>query len=79
MPNPRMFFWVAASVSNAAAVIPNGNKTLLANGVSVSFINGKPAAIKSLRKSRNPPSWLVIFLVVLSNKIPLFSKDLRIH
>ena len=47
---------------------------LLANGVSTFFINGKPAAINGLRKLRNP--WLVVFLVVPFNKIPLFSKDL---
>ena len=38
-------------------------------------MNGKPAVINGLRKFKNPPSWLVIFLVVSFNKIPLFSKD----
>ena len=52
------------------------NKTFLANGVSTLFINGKPAVINGLRKFKNPPSWLVIFLVVPCNKITLFSKDL---
>ena len=51
-------------------------KTLLANGVSTFFINDKLAVINGLRKFKNPPSWLVIFLVVSFNKIPLFSKDL---
>ena len=49
-------------------------KTLLANGVSTFFINDKLAVINGLRKFKNPPSWLVIFLVVPFNKIPLFSK-----
>ena len=40
-------------------------------GVSTFFINGKAVVINGLRKLRDPPSWLVIFLVV-----PLFSKDL---
>ena len=40
------------------------------------FINGKPAVINGLRKFKNTPSWLVIFLVVAFNKIPLLSKDL---
>ena len=40
------------------------------------FINGKPDDMNSLRKLRNRPSWLLIFLVVLFNKIRLFSKDL---
>ena len=39
------------------------------------FINGKPAVINGLRTLRNPPSWLVTFLLVPLNKIYLFSKD----
>ena len=39
--------------------------------VTKSLINGKPAAINGLRKVKNSPSWLVIFL-----EISLFSKDL---
>ena len=39
------------------------------------FIDYKSTVIDSLRKLRNPSSWLVIFIVVSSNKIPLFSKD----
>ena len=50
--------------------------TLLTNGVSTLFANGKPAVINGQRKLKNPPSWLVIFVVVPFNKIPLFSKDL---
>ena len=33
---------MAASVTNAAAVNPNGNKTLLANGLSTFPIKGNP-------------------------------------
>ena len=44
--------------------------------MSTFFINSKPTVINALRKLRNPPSSLVIFLVVPFNKIPLFSKDL---
>ena len=66
---PKIFFWIAAPVSDTAAVNPNGIKTLLANGVSTFFNNG-------LRKLRNPPSWLVIFLAVPFKKVFLFSKDL---
>ena len=40
------------------------------------FINGKPAVIKDIRRLKNPTFWLVIFPVVPSNKIPLFYKDL---
>ena len=59
-----------------AAVNSNGIKTFLANGVSTLFINAKTADINGLRKSKNPPPWLVIFLVVPFNKIPLLCKDL---
>ena len=45
-------------------------------GVSTFFINGKAVVINGLRKLRDPPSWLVIFLVVPFSKIALFSKDL---
>ena len=72
----KFFFWIAASVAGAAAVNPNGTKALLANGVTTSFINGKSVVINGLRKLRNPASWLLTFLVVPFNKIPLFSKDL---
>ena len=33
-----MFFWIDASVAEAAAVNPNGIKKLLANGMSMFFI-----------------------------------------
>ena len=56
-----MFFWIGASVAGAAAVNPDGIKTLLANSVSTCFINGKPADINGLRKLRNPPFWLLVF------------------
>ena len=67
------FFWKSASVADIAADNPNGNKTFLPNGVSTLLINGEPAVINDLRKLENPPSWLVIFLVVSFNKVPLFS------
>ena len=76
IPDPWMFFWKAASVADIAADNPNGNKRLLARGVSKLFIYGKPAAINGLRKLRNPSSWLVRFLVVPFSKFFLFSKDL---
>ena len=45
--------WVAASVADAAAVNPNGIKTLLANGISTCSIKSKPVfsnSSKSLLK-----------------------------
>ena len=72
VPDPKFIFLIAASVAEAAAIKPNGIKTLYANGVTAFFINGKPADINGLRKLRNPPSSRVIFLVVPFNKTPLF-------
>ena len=40
------------------------------------FINGKPPVINGLTKLRNPPFWIVVFLVVPFNKFLLYSKDL---
>ena len=67
---------MTASVTEAAVVNPEGTKTLLGDGVSKCFINGKPAVINGLRKLRNPHFRLLIFLVVSFKKIPLFSKNL---
>ena len=47
---------MAASVDDAAAVYPNGIKTILANDVSTFFINGKEVIINGLRKLENHPS-----------------------
>ena len=44
--------------------------------MSKPFIYGKPAVINGIIKLRNPPSWLVNFVLVPFNKISLFSKDL---
>ena len=41
IPNPKMFFWKAVSVPDAA-VNPNGIKSLLANGFSSFFIKREP-------------------------------------
>ena len=42
LPDPNIFLWIAASVADAAAVNPDGIKTLLANGLSTFLIKGKP-------------------------------------
>ena len=62
------FFGIATSAADIPADNPDGKKTV--------FINCKPAVVNGLRKVKSPLSWLVIFLVVVLNKIPLFSKDL---
>ena len=53
MPDPRTFSWIAA---DAAAVNLNDTKTLLADGVSKFFINGKPADINDLK------NWEILFV-----------------
>ena len=56
IPDSNIFLWIPASVADAAAVNPNGIKTLLANGLSTFFIKGNPVfsnGLKSLPKS--PP------------------------
>ena len=42
-------------------------------------MEGKPVVINGLRKFENPPSSLVIFLVVPFNKIVLFSRSHHCH
>ena len=39
VPEPCIFFWILASIAEAAAVIPNGTKTFVANGTAT-FVNG---------------------------------------
>ena len=57
---PNNFSLIAASASDAAAVNPNGNKTLLGNGLSTFPIKGNPVfsnGPKSLPKG--PPGCLI--------------------
>ena len=69
-------FWIAASAAEIPADNPVWNKTLLANEVSILFINAKAAGINGQEKFKNSPFWQVIFLLVPFNKIPPFAKDL---
>ena len=41
-PKPRIFLRILDSPADIVAINPNGIKTLLANGVSMFFINGTP-------------------------------------
>ena len=44
IPDQKIFSWIAASVAAAAAAVnPNGIKTLSTNGFSTFFIKDKPA------------------------------------
>ena len=38
MPKPNIFFWIAATVTDTAAVYLKSTKTILANGMSTVFI-----------------------------------------
>ena len=42
LPDPNNFLCIPVSAADAAAVNPNGIKTLLANGLITFFINGSP-------------------------------------
>ena len=53
MSDPKSLFWINTSVADAAAVNPNGTKTLLANGVSTFFINGQVTFLNGARKLSN--------------------------
>ena len=42
LPDPKSFLYIPASAADAAAVNPNGIKTLLASGLITFFIYGNP-------------------------------------
>ena len=81
-PDLNIFLWIATSVADSIAVIPNGIKTLLANGLSKFPIKGNPVF-------NNGPKYLLpnpLDCVILSNWVfdnfilvkKLFTKALRI-
>ena len=53
MTDPKIFFLIAASVADMAAVNLNDTKTLSPNGVITLFIYGEPAVINGLRQEEN--------------------------
>ena len=56
LPDPKIFLCILASVADAAAVNPNGIKTLLANGLIAFFIRGNPVFSNEAKSlPRNPP------------------------
>ena len=65
IPDPKIFFWIAPSVSDPAAVHPSGIKMLLPNSVSTFFINGKSPDINGVRKLRNPPSLKFLYFLTI--------------
>ena len=55
-PEPSIYFCIPASAVDAAAVNPNGIKTLSTNGLITFFINGYPVFNNGSRSlPRNPP------------------------
>ena len=50
------FFWILASIAEAAAVIPYGAKTFFARGIAT-FIYG-PANLLN-KDPKSPPDWII--------------------
>ena len=60
-PDFNIFYCIPASATDAAAVNPNGIKTLLANNLSTFPIKGKPVFSNGLTSlPRNPPNCTVL-------------------
>ena len=62
------FFWIPASIAEAAAVIHNGAKTFFAKGTAI-FING-PAIVLN-NDPKNPPDWIILEIWDLENFISM--------
>ena len=61
VPDPRNFLRIPASAADAAAVNPNGIKTLLASGLFTFFIKGNPAFSNGPRSQpRNTPNCIIL-------------------
>ena len=59
--DPKIFLCIPASSADAAAVNPNGIKTLLANGLIRFFINRRPVFNNGPRSlPRNPPDYITL-------------------
>ena len=56
-PRTMYFFWIPASIAQAAAVVPNGAKIFFAKGTAI-FING-PANLLN-NDPKNPPNWIIL-------------------
>ena len=61
VPEPKIFLCIPAFAADAAAVYPNGIKTLLANGLITFFIKGNPVFSHGARiLPRNPPDCIIL-------------------
>ena len=76
----RFFFCIPTSAADAAAVNPNGIKTLLANGLITFFIKGNPVFSHGVRSlPRNPPGCIILDNWIFDSVISvdhLFAKPL---
>ena len=64
VPEPWIFFWISASITEGAAVIPNGAKTFYAKGIAT-LING-PANLLN-NDPKNPPDWILLEIWALES------------
>ena len=58
------FFWIPASIVEAAAIIPNGAKRFFAKGIAT-FIYG-PANLLN-NDAKNPPDWIILEIWALES------------
>ena len=58
------FFWIPASIAEAAAIIPNGAKRFFAKGIAT-FIYG-PANLLN-NDAKNPPDWIILEIWALES------------
>ena len=64
VPEPCIFFWIPASIAEAAAVISNGAKTFFAKWIAT-FING-PGNLPN-NDPKNPPDWIILDIWALES------------
>ena len=61
MTRSSVFLCIPASAADAAAVNPNGTKTLLVNGLITLFINGHPVLSNGPKSlARNLPDYVML-------------------
>ena len=61
VPDPKIFLWIPASATDAAAVNPNGIETLLVNRLITFLINGSPVFNIGPRSlPRIPPDYIIL-------------------
>ena len=58
------FFWIPASIAEAAAVILNGEKTFFAKGAAI-FIKGLANLLN--KNPKNPPDWIILLICALES------------